>query len=484
MIIAIATLTLTSCGRSSDDYESNEATTGNGPSPRDVETFTPDDVNVNQNLMDPIDSYQLGDLTLTIYTVYPFADATAAMAREFVATIRPEATIDVITLNPHGRSVDWAVIEHDLRTQLAAGTAPDLINHQLLGLGTDTAVYLADWFRLMEADSSFDSARFFENVFDAVAIDGLLYTFPLHFSFNYVTANDTVPGLADALEWYIQQYGGITISQVLGLFTALQAQHPMYLDWDFDVSYALFRYIYSFIDLEARSADFDNHRFTNFINLSLSATRPNKIFGRFAVRTMDSVRNIRYVPIEMEHTLSESHFFQVLPAEALQYFLEFEDRPMFIGAAPLITSRGELEISVEGYLLNANTTDGQQMLAMQFMRFATSGLGRTAAPMDGGVHLNIPVYRAELRYFLNVRVRVVWATYRSLPMGTTAFYAANSVLAQLTPILEMPMIVSRLNGIDAIINDALEDFHYGRVSAEQVAEDLQNRVTAALLAME
>jgi len=514
MLVFIFMSGFTSCNQTNtyDDYVP-QGTAEYGPAPRDTHLGPDDFVSGSSNITCYSDFLWFYGLELSIYTVYPQSIATIAQAQSFMAT-HPGTTINVTTIR--GRS-DRELIEYDLITRLAAGTAPDMIHGQLLDRRAEA--YLVDWFELVDAvpvvDIGFirenildttsvdpyipqwlrslivmqrfqDASILNNNVLEASAINGHLYTFPQYFNFNYVTANASIPGLAEAMGWYHQQYGGITMAQLLTLYNTIHAQsnmYFMYFDFDFDVYNAVFHSLHDFLDIGTRRIDFNNQQFIDFLNHSQNATRPEKTLGRNLLnRTVPASFNQMMVSTDKEYMLAESYFFQILPADIYQYFMDFQVEPPITGATPLITSQGELEITTSGFSLNASATRDQQLLAMQFMNYSIVNRSWRMFHRPNESVCNIPVNRGLLPYFFEGD-RPIWALrslYRTLPSGTSLDTVINDLVSQFEPILEMPMIVQWPHETDVIIKEVLEDFHYGRITAVQAAEELQYRVTVAL----
>jgi len=362
--------------------------------------------------------------------------------------------------------------------QLMSGAAPVLIDSYFMDhLNPNLAGFFVDWFPFMDVDPYFNQDDFFMNVLHGAAVNGRLYTFPYRFNYFIVTANRTIPGLAEAMEGYDR----ISFSQMMKLHHQFPTQTPMLLERDFDVIWGLmWGYIHSFIDIETRRVDFNNQNFVDFINMSRELTSPNTVLGERSWPLQEI-----FVTLEEESVWSQRYFFQKHESWMFQYFVDFQGDSLFAGAMPLVDSYGKMYIDVYGFLLNAQATPIQQALAWEFVHFiSTLEANNSTNSWPAWTQVNKEMHNALTERYFRVSVDSIAMQTGRRFTGTRA-QALESTEAQLIAIRELPMTTIRIPRlIENIIREALKDFHFGLVTAEQTAQDLQNRITLVMMEME
>ena len=394
------------------------------------------------------------------------------MARQYMAE-NPGVNVEIIDLGPSLGDVDsLANMQTQISIQLMAGSAPVLID----GIFVDhcdlrSAHFLTDWFPIMDADPNFNENDWFMNVFHASAVNDQLHVFPMKFSYEMVTANSTVPSLSGALA----AQDSITLSELMELHREIPTDNPLFLDPNFDTSWVVQFYLDSFLDVETGWVDFDNDQFIDLITYAREITSPDKRFREQWMRNM--------IDPELETYWSEKYFFQTVTPATGQYFLRFETGPLFTELTPLVNVHGELLVSPWlSCVLNANATPIEQALAWEFIQFVMNPDNpRDSISMQPtNRHLSHYGWEPELtRTIHNVREEWGWQ------LTSTIDEAVEDVNARMMALGDMPMANTRTLpfAIENIIDEALELFHNGLVSAEQTAADLQNRVTLALMEM-
>jgi len=360
--------------------------------------------------------------------------------------------------------------------QLMSGTAPVLIDNAFVDHHNPSNVrFLADWFPFINADPYFNNEYYFMNVFHASAINGRAYVFPHEFRYRLVTANSTIPGLANALA----EYDGVTITQIMELRHHFPTETPLYFGYDFDVAIGvMWDYLHSFLDMETGWVDFNNQRFIDFINYLREITSPETIFGQ---------RGFGFIAVspEEESVWSQRYYFQYINPFIYQYFLDFQEDLLFTGVTPIVDNQGRVIINVWGHALNAQATPIQQALAFRFMLFLNSVEAHNAAGMwPPWVPVNRELLHLTIeRNFLH-EIETMVRTFGWRLDGTRS-EAIETIFARRSAIEDMPMTTIQVpNAIINIIFEALRDFHYGLISAEQTAQDLQNRITLVMMEME
>jgi len=473
-IVIAVILSLAGCGRSNESSETNSSTqtVGDGPRPGDTVDIQPDDSEIiGATQLPPTDDpYRFYGQTLTISSTF-FADTLERLAQSFMA-LHPDVTVEV---------VEGDIEETGLA--LMAGDAPILMCHWLVDVyDTRISGLFADWFPIMYAEPGFNEDDYFVNFFNANIVNGRLYTFPISITFDFVTVNSTIPGLAQAMEWYRAQYNGITTSQLMGMhrsFAALSPS-PLYHDRNFDVTTGVRNNIHDFFDWESRLVDFYNQYFIDFITYAKALTHLERNSGV----------SIPTTPSE-EAAMSELYMFYYIPPLLLQYHIDFEDSLLYSTATPIVNNQGELVVRTwEAYVLNAAATPVQQALALEFMQFAASRAGRAIAAthyFHGRTSIMhspfaLPVNRDALGLLVtgNMSDVIRMTSHYNLEIVGTRDDATENALEHLTAIGEMPMAPVQPNHIHDIIGNVLNNFYYGFINADEVASYLQEHITAAL----
>jgi len=362
---------------------------------------------------------------------------------------------------------------------LMAGTADDLIDN-LGGIDTrapSTQALLADWLPIMRADPTFNDAYFFTNVFDALTIDGRMYNLPMAFSPTRLAYNTAIPRMSEKM------FGrsSITMSEVHAIHRAF-APDDFFVHNSYDVLYATGFKIHSFIDFENRTANFNTPEFINFITESKALTHPDKEVGWTFASTY-------YNPETMADNSLRYLFQQQFMGDPFQFLIPFEETLTFNGSIPIVNERGEVPIQAfPAYVLNGRSASEVQAVAWDFIRFI---LNPELFQIDVEAEISpmismIPVYRPLLKFNLERQVPGWMSHFKenygwrpTLSEEDTIEYVYNR-LSELgsTPLADR---VYTPNAVTEIISEVMMQFHEGLVTAEQAAEDLQNRVTLALM---
>jgi len=400
--------------------------------------------------------------TLTVVVSSP--TMTRPLATQYMAK-NPGVTVEIFSFS------DIANGRNELGVQLMAGSAPVLIEGSFVDHHDPrTAHFFVDWLPIMNADPNFNEDDWFMNVFHASAVNGQLYAFPTTFAYETVTANSTIPGLSEILT----AKDSITLSALIDIHRETPTDNPLLLDYNFDTGWVVNFYLDSFMDIETGWVEFNNEQFINLITYAREVTSLKSEFGEW-------VGLVVTFP-EQEVYKSERYFFQISPSVVYQYFMDFETGPLFTELTPLVNERGELLVNLWGsYVLNANATSVEQALAWDFIQFMMDTDTRREFIEMQPTNRNLFHLGGEW----HVAFRIGHLREFGWPLNSTTSETVEDVIAQQIAHMEMPMGIIRALpfAIENIIDEALERFHNGLVSAEQTAADLQNRVTLVLMEM-
>ena len=369
----------------------------------------------------------------------------------------------------------------EVSAQLMAGAGPVLIGADLLDyLDPRSRPYLTDWFQVMNADPDFSEEDWFMNVFHATALDGRLFAFPVSFSYEAVATNSTIPGLTEVMAGY----DGITMQELLELHRDFPTDTPFNFEMQTHINRLIPYYIKDFVDIETGNVDLNNERFIELINYAqeiIETDRPD--WGDIpTTRAGQTLISERY----FFHFASPSNY-------CYNYFLNFEEDPLFTGLTPIIDSNGDLMIrtSSNSYILNALANPVQQALALDFIKFMMDPANRIGV---GHVYMQ-PTNRTLLQFAIenDISIQLEYDDYffsnAQWPLAGTPEEAVDDVVAKMTAFGEMPMqnrrsLPDQIAAVpDGVIAVALQQFQDGLVSAEQTAANLQNQVELVLMEM-
>ena len=360
-----------------------------------------------------------------------------------------------------------------LSAALMAGDAPDLFlmdtfNHK----DPNMARMLVDWLPIMNAHPGFNTDDYFMNVFHSASLDGRLYAFPTHFFFGMVASNTTVPGLSEALN----DRGPVNARDLMDL--AYTFGNDLYINQGFDpvvatsLSFLSGGYIQNFIDVEARTANFNNQRFIDFITSARELTNPDTISTVGA--------DINIISSEMEWAFSQRYLFMNYPMTTPQYVLPIENMH-FEGHAPLVNDKGELVIHPwVSYGLSTGTTAAQQALAWEFIQFMQDPEARVTVGAPQLVSTYRPMMRHE--FWRSIPDNNIFGA-NGLQFAVDREQAISDAIDLIEGILEMPMVDIHImpDSINNIIMEIMIQFQDRLITAEQAAQYLQNRITLALM---
>jgi len=394
--------------------------------------------------------------------------------------------------NPHviittrGFHGDISLYIEQLPLALAAGTGPDLFLADYLDYqDPDINYLLADWFPTMEADFDFIESDWFMNIFHAIAFEGGLYRFPTHFSFGMVSANAMAPDVVRDLS----QTAGVTPTDLLEF--ARRFGYHLYVhqrfavayfyslrDGDFTISssYSIISEMQSFIDMDTRTADFNNHDFIDFITSAKELSNPrHSVWSKEQAHIVTSQQ-------EMDHS-QQYLFFHYLPTIP-QYFLSI-DNLLFQGRAPLVNYRGELVITFrQNWGISAATSPQQRQAALDFMRLMQDP---ELTDLISHMRPHISTYRPLMRVDFARRVpdEAAFTENNWFFSGTREDLIWGGIV-ELERIADMPAATAARfpQNINGILWEVLEQFQNEYITAWDAAETLQNRITHALREMD
>jgi len=381
---------------------------------------------------------------------------------------------------------DWQQVRMEIGTQLMAGSAPTLIDSYLVDpFDPRQAPFFFNWYELMSADPDFHEDDWFMNVFHGFSVDSRLLIFPLRINYFPIVANCAIP---DLLEVMAEYNDGITLSELMQVNRYFSERHPQYyLEQHFSSAWIMQFGDDQFIDIETGWIDF-GEEFVNLITYADSITCPDFTdLWRGSGRGLHGVWNSA-----AEQVKSERYLFHLDINMNFRYFLDFnQDIHLFAGMTPFTNDYRELLVSsTDSFLLNANATVIEKAIAWDFLMFAMQPENLGQNPAYGHMFYLHPPNRDLFNYLIREQMFADFGRNRSgsytYPWFLGDVYDAIEGATQLmTGFAEMPMRSTRTYPriIDDIIDENLYLFYAGLLSAEQAAQNIQNRVALVLMEM-
>lgn len=382
---------------------------------------------------------------------------------------------------------DVEAAQAQIAMQLMTGTAPTLMSAFLFDYANP--MLFADWRPLFDLHPDFCYDDWNMNAFDALTVDGQLLNFTTCFAYFYVLANSEIYDLALVLA----ERDSITLTELLELYSKFNnnptvAGDSLFLAPQFDLYFALTHfYMHHFLDIETGMVNFNSREFIDFINTVQVVVNTESSFADTP---------LWWWPVGCRSTealLSNTYMFRFKPVLPIENLGIFDEDTIFVNPTLLVCANGNLLIDDSlrtGWGLNAGATFVEQVMALDFLLFLADVGGRHSGWAVTGVWhpTNKSVLHYEAVYILDsiiMRFYVMRSLWR-LREGISATDAAEELLERKIEVGEMPMLRAFYapSQIRELIRESLYSFHRGFVSAEQTAQDLQNRVTLVLLEIE
>ena len=427
-------------------------------------------------------------LTIGAYFYAEWLDRFARAYRRYY----PGVTIEIINLSQDTDTVsiwdaDPTYVREQMGIQLMSGTAPVMIEDFLVDyLNPMTIPFFTDWFPVMEADPNFHEEKWLMNAFDALSRNGRLIGFPMIYDFpfgnSYFTINSTIPGLVE--EFAGRQY--ISLSEMMEIHSRISAAitRPVYMTRDFDVLMAVESSIDDFFDFETGRVEFNTPEFISFIAHARELTSPGREFNPVSMPFWNEIGDRALLA-----SLSQRYMFHRVWTVNYESFGIFDEDLFFTNPLPYANQHGELMITPwQTFVLNADASHAQQALALDFLRFILEAPDRDSLRL---LHFNTVAspFRGSTRTAFEYQPNFYQHRFRELgwrPIDNSWTHAFEIMIARTQATQEMPMRDARYapDVIRNAVREILHQFHDGLITAEQAANDLQNRVTLIIMEMD
>ena len=405
----------------------------------------------------------------------------------------PGVTIEIVDISGGAVDYDIEAVREEMSLLLMGGNAPVLMDAALVDyLNPATRPLFADWLPVMEADPSFNEDDWFMNVFYSITKDGRLLGLPMTFDAmqgnSYFAFNASVPGLAE--EWAGRQ--GISWQELIEIYDRVSPNlaSPMYLSRNFDVLIAVECAIYDFLDWETGRVEFNTPEFIALITRARELTSPLRVFGGTPIGWNPD----RYYRANIAE-LAERYMFRRVWTIHYDAFGIFHEAPPFGHPIPWTNRQGELMVLPNvTFALNAGATNAEQALAFELLRTLLE------IPAEGPRYYRImrgfsewfgffsSPHRTGTEFIMLIQPNWIMQSFRDI-YGVPADgwpLAFDAMIARDAATKSMPMRDRRFGpfAVRDAVREILEQFHEGLITAEQAANDLQNRVTLIIMEMD
>jgi len=385
-----------------------------------------------------------------------------------------------------------------------SGGGPDILAMDVLPIQQlARSGMLEDLSAYMDADPSFERADFRTNIFDAAEIDGRLWFVPLDYSFEFYSFDSTLIPAGQAAAF--GPGNAVSTRQLLEIGSPLHDGSAMLFDQPGFISFGgpagrrggMFRTLLredfaSFVNLENRTAHFDDGRFAQL----LTSLREYAERGYFPPAVGGDMPDITEMMRTWQENPTERVFYKgnssgMLMMDFMRDLTEgglrmvgggggtITEDDMIAGVAA--NTNGSVPFTfTQGYAINSNSQNTR--LAWEFIKFLLSHEMQTSPGIFGisrPVRLSATQPRAEMFFY-----SMAHGTFGMGQSEPLTGEARQAMYAYLETAELMAAQINSLNIRDAVIDDIISDevalFFDGSKSADEVAASLQNRVQLIL----
>jgi ABC-type glycerol-3-phosphate transport system substrate-binding protein len=453
---------ITACSPEQNDTGTNDI--AQPPQQNNASINENQDTSDSTNEASPAESTLSGTLTISLGWTFQNLDTAVSRFNE----IHPDVVIVQNNFDD-----DWERYLAQVGVQLMAGTADDIINASMLSLvDLSERGFLVDFLPLMQNDPDFVEDDFFMNVFRAFEYKGGLYTFPVFFGYEFVGVNNT---LSDELIESFKQHETMSHRQMLELYFAYADTDTFFLSPNMDALAFVLNNLKTFVDYENRTANFNTDDFISLLTKIREATNPQRAAdGRLGHSINWDVTGVANP--EFFHR----YVFMIDTHQNYRAFFPISDRELFTHHIPFVTDDGYISIhpTIQFFI---NSASENIDLAWEFLKFLAADeeyanifANRSISIKREHFGRGAPEYVAMWVNHLRMNDFIIEGETQEI---------ADNIISSMGNWNEMPMQVQHRTSINMreLINETLTSFHHGILTAEQAAEELQNRVTLYLM---
>ncbi|MCL2839905.1 MAG: ABC transporter substrate-binding protein [Defluviitaleaceae bacterium] len=462
------------------------------------------------------------ELTVSVFDsiiTKPFVEEAAAL----FMYMHPDVTITVESFSsmPEVRTVEMddgttMMVSHmedsaqerrdyinQINTELMSGRGADILGFDVLPFHRYAQQgQLADLRRFMDNDPNFNIYDYRANILDMLTTDAGLFKFPISYSFDYLTFDSTL--FAQAQREFLETNDVFTLESLFAIgYPALESAWATESQYQMMPTTAstLFRTMFDlyhshFIDIENRTANFTDGLFVDMLNQLQYFEDTGLLRESAPEMNMDTISTIgiassatdRYAfKIKTLFTL----FFEFARDDpntpSLDFGIGITDDDMIAGL--LSNSLGQVPFSFgqigTGTAFGINANSQNQDLAWEFIKFLSSDAIIEILQNPGGIPLHIGAFEESARrsasnFFFRHHFNPDMAgeAIELTPAEQARFDAYTATVAHFTSLL------NTFHTTDSIMTDmvieAVAEFFEGNISAEDLAQNLQSRVSLML----
>jgi len=400
--------------------------------------------------------------TLTISACYDYVAREIEIAAEKFKADHPGLEIVVETY-----AGDRERYKQQISIQLMGGRPADIIDATAFSeIDLANSNLLIDFYPLIEEDPDFTDDTYYMNVIDGMAFNGKVFVFPTEFSYSVLGVNNTLS--RDLVERY-QQYETITYRQALDLYLEF-ADPGLYLERSFDAAYVTDAALKTFVDFENQTCFFNTAEFIQFITDAKVATEPAKITRGELGWTYSA--NIYRADLLAE---AQSYLFSKASNTDYWVFLPYTKGNVFTHYIPLVDNDGQALMMPRKRFCISEASQNKE-LAWEFIKYLTTPEANTDTIIYG-----FPIHRQLFNSYVTNDLTKAVEQWRSIdPVSGETEAVVADVMAKLVGYNELPMSYQNNLDIEAmadIIREQLYAFYRGTATAEQVATELQQKIT-------
>ena len=402
--------------------------------------------------------------TLTLSTTFVVPDLQAAFNR-YRASHRD---VDLV-VNDYG--TDYEKFHQIIPVQLMAGNATDLIDisNYYDTQGLFDSGFLADLYPLMLNDPAFHEDDYYMNVVAGAAYQGKLLSFPLNFVYEMAGVNNSFS--AELAERF-SRYETITDRQIFDLYSSLPDQGGLHLYRDSSALLVIYQSCKSYIDLENRTCDFNNPAFISLLK---------DVQKNFSIPDKNNEVSVKTSIIEKLEEEAKNHLFHKASnmRDSHPLFFPYTAERAFSQYIPIVNSSDEITYGTFDQYSISESSENKD-LAWEFIQYLT-----TPDAHFSHLQMAFPVRRELFQSYVSDDLRQAVVYRRSFDeVDGETDEIVDQVMAMFSHYNEMPMHYRVASAqIETLVTEVFENFENGAKSAEQVAAELQNKMSLYLMEM-
>jgi len=341
-----------------------------------------------------------------------------------------------------------------------------------------------DLFEMMDNDADLIMDDYYANVFEGLTVNGKLNEFPTYFTYLVIGISNDAP--ADIIESF-KQYSAIAFSELFELYFSIPDKGDRYICDHIDAHMIFLRNLSAFVDFENRTCSIDSPRFIKLITDAKNATDPEKIRsgmlgreGDFNWKTFRSEADVR--------DYSVRNYFHVVPVYGYQFFIQPDGEEVFTHFIPLLNENRKIGILTDIESWGIYSASENKEVAWDFIKFMSSpeaNADRIGSGASVNFFTNKSFFRSSMRQILKSYVEGS-VKHRNAPFHDFSKDLDGNiekVIDRLDEYNSMPMEWYWLwdASFPGFVSDLMRAFYADSMTAEQIASELQNRVSLLLM---